>query len=283
MGHILTVGGGNGLTVGGRLDLGEGVPPFITGAANFTTDNSALESDMTVSPNPEIENTTDYDSGIISGWFEINRTVAGSARNIIGGGANNHFRLSFIPSSGFMEFQVRDFSGGTPIRLRFDSDPVTFAQDPGVWHHIVIAWDVAVGYDRMYIDDVDVTNSITNTATGNLNTSWNRWGIGCQPNNSTRGWLGCLSEVYMALGQFLDLDITANRRKFIDGSGNAVYLGDTGELPTGSPAHIYHRLNTALLTGAGSNQGGGGPNPSNNDFNQEFGTITACASAPPTA
>ena len=65
---------------------------------------------------------------------------------------------------------------------------------------------------------------------------------------------GALSDFYFT-NERLKLTVEANRRRFIDASGNPVFLGVNGELPTGTSALIYMRGN---LTDQGVNSGTGG-------------------------
>jgi hypothetical protein len=51
---------------------------------------------------------------------------------------------------------------------------------------------------------------------------------------------GDIAEVYIAVGQWLDLTVQANREKFVLG-GKPVNLGADGSLPTGVAPTIYLR------------------------------------------
>lgn len=54
---------------------------------------------------------------------------------------------------------------------------------------------------------------------------------------------GCQADFYFDFpDSFYDLSVTANRRKFISGSGFPVDLGADGDGPTGSPPAVYHSV-----------------------------------------
>ena len=64
-----------------------------------------------------------------------------------------------------------------------------------------------------------------------------------------------IAEAWFGLGQFLDLSVIANRRKFRDVSGNPVSLGADGSLPTGTPPAVYFSGNASSFA---TNRGNGG-------------------------
>lgn len=128
------------------------------------------------------------------------------------------------------------------------------------WHHLLIAYTATGTKGYVYLDDSDWGGGDIGL-TGNprwksINGGQFRW---ANSFNSDFLW-GSLAEVWMT-PEFVDISVTANRRKFIDASGAAVSLGATGELPTGTQAHFYHQnpfdsFETNLGSGVAGNENG---------------------------
>lgn len=112
------------------------------------------------------------------------------------------------------------------------------------WHHILIAWDVSAAYFKVFKDGVDVTGAST---INNRNLKWGsvtEWIIGeyiPSDGNGSKIDAG-LAEFYFAPGQFLDITVSANLRKFRTSDGKPANLGSTGSSPTGSVPLIYLHL-----------------------------------------
>jgi hypothetical protein len=71
-------------------------------------------------------------------------------------------------------------------------------------------------------------------------------------NNPDYSYTGDMADFYFDQ-TFIDLSVTANRRKFISASGQPVSLGANGELPTGAAPKIFLSGNrTAFQTNRGS-------------------------------
>ncbi len=126
------------------------------------------------------------------------------------------------------------------------------------WMHILFACQtdtvVPPQLAKLYINDVDVTDVITPLTTlFTILTNGLPFFVG--DDTFTDVLLGDLSEFYFAPGQFLDLTVTANRRKFISASGKPVDLGSSGALPTGTAPAIFFSGNAAAFS---TNQGTGG-------------------------
>lgn len=64
-----------------------------------------------------------------------------------------------------------------------------------------------------------------------------------------------MADFWCAPGVFIDFDVEANRRKFIDDSGKPVYLGANGEIPTGTSPSVFF---SGDATTFGNNLGTGG-------------------------
>lgn len=77
--------------------------------------------------------------------------------------------------------------------------------------------------------------------------------------DSTLKFNGCLAELWFDT-TWMDLTVTANRRKFRSAAGQPVFLGTQGQIPTGSQPLIYCSLPTKGLSVASfaTNRGSGG-------------------------
>jgi hypothetical protein len=146
------------------------------------------------------------------------------------------------------------------------------------WHHWMAAgrMDTAALNDSW--DDTDAAMPGT-VATGTLDMTFSG-GLHIASQAGTQAWDGCLGEIWFHMGttsaSFLDPTVEANRRKFIDASGNAVPLGADGELPLGFQPLLYLPGRGAAMA---ANVGSGG------DFIVETGKALPadCPSLPPAA
>lgn len=123
------------------------------------------------------------------------------------------------------------------------------------WHHVLFSVDVANAISHLYIDDVDVTNEITNNDVL-LNWTNSDWAVGAQAFSGAMKINGAIAELYFNPAAYLDFSETPNRRKFIDDSGYPVDLGPSGYKPTGTPPIVYMKTqfnNAGLNSGTGGN------------------------------
>jgi hypothetical protein len=95
------------------------------------------------------------------------------------------------------------------------------------WHHIMIAVDHSVPTQLMYIDDVPATKTdTTNDNTGSMGWVQTDLTLGARVGGSSKqdaDWADFVMDDI-----FLDISVIANRRKFIDASGNPVDIGTDG-------------------------------------------------------
>ena len=122
--------------------------------------------------------------------------------------------------------------------------------------HCLISWDLtlaAAARARLYLEDVNRT-LIDESLNQNVRLSRvDRWTIGA--NNAGQQKLKAnIADLFFDT-QYLDLDVVANRRKFIDATGNPVNLGTTGATPFGSQPLLFHSGTTGNWH---TNKGSGG-------------------------
>lgn len=148
------------------------------------------------------------------------------------------------------------------------------ALSTGTWYQILAAWNTNFTSGnrifQLYINDV-ANGTVSGDSGGAFQVDYTSgaWAVG----SGTSGgqyYDGCMAEMYFAPGQYLDISVSANRRKFIGVDGRPVFLGTTGSLPTGVAPILYLRNPPASF---GTNSGTGG------DL-LVSGTLTACSSSP---
>lgn len=128
------------------------------------------------------------------------------------------------------------------------------ASNPG-WHHLLIGANfIASPVAKVYLDDspLAVTTEFGPTA-GDVDWTANNHFVGAVGDGS--GLLNADLADPWYTKEYLDPDVLANRRKFIDAAGKPVFLGDDGELPTGTDAIAFFSGDT---TGWHLNRGFGG-------------------------
>jgi hypothetical protein len=141
------------------------------------------------------------------------------------------------------------------------------------WTHFVASWDLSVPVLQVYVNgSSDTCSNLGPTATNATipyNTGQDGWCIGslCGGNLLT----GDLADVYFDQANRLDLSVSANLQKFING-GNAVDLGTNCATPTGSQPIICLRGPVATWN---NNVGSGG------SFTIHAGSLSAASSNPP--
>lgn len=120
------------------------------------------------------------------------------------------------------------------------------------WTHFLLSGDLAASRLQLYVNDVSDADVVTNT---NDTIAWSTNAVNALVGQPVEGANGNLADVYCHIGASLDLSTTSNRRKFIDGSGNAVDLGSDGSTPTSSqPILFFH----GAVSGWETNDGSGG-------------------------
>lgn len=188
-------------------------------------------------------------TGIFSAWIRLD---ASNANKYIFGNTGDKCALYF-DSSGRININLTGIVSGD-----FGFRTVNTFTTSATWINVLAAWDTAlsagnkishlyissssdktVAYDTDPIFLVDYT--VADNAVGSNAAAANKFN-------------GCMSEVYFAPGQYLDLSVQANREKFIL-AGKPVSLGADGSTPTGT-APILYLKNPAASFGTNSGTGG---------------------------
>lgn len=140
-------------------------------------------------------------------------------------------------------------ASGPSIRINYRSG---MALELNNWYSILISWNTASSIE-VYINDVLDTPALLTVVAGNINYDLPIYvGSTTVPANQMQA---DAAEIWMDLTTKIDFAVEANRRLFIDPGGKPVFLGENGELPTGSSPDVYLKGPAASW---GTNYGTGG-------------------------
>jgi hypothetical protein len=224
-----------------------GLPTLIADAADFdgTNDYMARGGDLTGIVNGK--------SGILSFWYRVDGGDGGN-RIVIGDQASGRFWLRHS-TGNLLTLYGYSPTGSESIALFSNTAYTTSAS----WLHVLMSWDLATTTTYLYINDVSDKSASSRSA--NLDIDYTLSAdlrIGAQPSGAEK-INGCLAEFYFSPGNYLDLSIKANRRRFITADGKPAQLGIDGSVPTGTAPILYlHLDNGEAVENFATNRGTGG-------------------------
>lgn len=230
-----------------------GKPPasgYVTSAARF---NGATDLELAALA------ATDSPLLLASYWYRLPAAGSWGAPIWVSDPVFNPNDLYDFGNTG-PNISLADITNGANF-LNF-SDPS--AEPTNVWHNVLMAADVnhAAGArpHALYFDDADVTDTTSDAGAA----------FSFLPN--TRGFAICgdefgsfaqvdLADLWWGCSQYIDLSITANRRKFITAGLKPVDLGADGSTPTGTkPTFFLHLAPAALASTFAADKTGNGNN-----------------------
>lgn len=263
--------------ISGNIFIGGGLyNPLGVHFANTTELGTQLTGS---SPYNNFTGLTDGQKGTMSFWIKFSDPVTDGAL-ISCFYLNNYVQ-------GNPNIQVAKFNEGPPyvIGIHLISANGTLMAGPGttnfnfdsnmVWANILTSWDLSVPTMQIYVNDVSDYLDYSAPIVGTMEYSQLNQ---IQTGSGGQRLIGDLADVYINLSTFIDFTVTGNRRKFIDGSGNAVNLGVDGSLPTGTQPEFFYGGIGATTTSWITNLGSTG---SQSDFIVETGLLTGAATNPP--
>lgn len=212
-------------------------PPSAPYQANATTFNG---TDTTFSRTSDLSGNADSKMVTVSFWVKFSAAAgANLLRNQIWSSTESgtgYFMVNRLEVAFGGVFQVfaRNTSGTSILDIRSTSAHT----NANTWIHVMISVDLSnTGKRHLYVDGVDELAVSTYTDDTIDFTRPNHY-VGSD--GGTAQWLnGCLSEVYIAQGQYIDLSSSGNRLKFRSAGGLPVDLGATGSVPTGVAPLVY--------------------------------------------
>ncbi len=202
--------------------VGGAAAPYITSGRDFdgTNDHASLANGPA--------GIVDGKQGLLSYWERVDVSNGGS---IIG---STGFKFSAAcrntPSNAPNIFAA-NAAGAAVLDLRGLT-----VRGTGTWFHVLASWDLVAGVGHLYVSDTDDKNQVT-LVDDTIDYTVASWAIGAEVPTGGR-FSGCLSEIFFHTS-YLDLSVTANRRKFISAGGKPVSLGADGSTPLGVQPLIY--------------------------------------------
>ena len=179
------------------------------------------------------------------------------------------FRLD--GSNGALIYFLKTNSGGNQFEVRRNvANTITVKGETGLeiattatftaaatWYHLLASWDVATaGARHLYISDVSDLNVVTFS---DSTISYEKdIAIGATVAGANF-FHGCMAELFFHTS-YIDLSVTANRRKFITSNGRPADMGPHATRPFGIKPIMYHSVRRGELAGTvfTLNRGSGG-------------------------
>lgn len=239
---------------GKRSRVRRGPLPVVS--AGFAVDGAAFDGSTYLTRGASYTGAADSRSLLMSFWY---RTASWAGNTVLFD--NTGDLVAFSSFGGTFSIYANDAVGTS--KLQIDQHTGVPLPADANWHHVMVAMNTnaAAGLKtaQMYVDDVALTVDVTDAqAAFDIDFTQGNWSIAAYV-DSQFAFVGDLAEFYIAPGQFLDLSVQANRRKFRDGAGKPVSLGATGSTPTGiAPAFFHHLDDGEAPANFGINRGSGG-------------------------
>ena len=169
--------------------------------------------------------------------------------------------------TGKNNIQVRWNNSSNTAMLDATMDQDDHGITTDTWFCILASWGKTETASHVYINDTACPSYTTQAYSSDLDTDQpaSSCTVGSSPTNQGNIYI---SDLYVT-NEYIDLSVTANRRKFIDAAGKPVFCGTTGQLPTGTQALIYSSGGD-LTAHDGSTS----------DWAEPFGTVLAAPSTP---
>lgn len=201
----------------------------------------------------------------ISAWIRINSTAAQTliaSETALAGGT---IRIAAGIAAGGRFYVIGVNSAGTNIL-----DQRSSVLPVGPFIHIIASFDLSNSAKRfIYVDDVsDISQNNTYT-NDTIDFTVADWSIGAIADGTAKLG-GSVAELWCAPGVYLDLSVTANRRKFVTADIDPVDLGATGNTPTGSDPLVF--MSGAIAAWHTNKGTGGGFTLTGTLTADEFGT-----------
>jgi hypothetical protein len=214
---------------------------YMASAVNFDGANDYLLRGADLTGN------ADSKTGLLSLWIKM--TGSDSANQVVFTTANNRIRLRRLATNLF--YVSAQNSAGTTILEMNTANAYTIASG---WSHILASWDLAATTGQLYLNDAsDKAGSDPTPTNDTIDYTDTNYAIGASSAGSAKTDAD-YADMYLWLGTYLDLSVTANRRLFIDVDGRPV--GRSAAYATlGTPIVALHSGLAAWHTNKGT--GGG--------------------------
>lgn len=240
----LKAGGETKIKAGGTLKLGQGEFEPERTPGEFGTQFTPITDYL---QNTDPTGFEDSKSFTLSFWLKRDD---GGVERFYAINPSRKFNPS-IGTAGTFEILGRNSAGSNVLLMTGNTTLNNFVD----WYHIIISVDLTDTAKRhIYINDGAETLNVTTYVDDLIDFTGTSYLLANL--NSNNGCACRLSEFYLNVGEYIDLSVEANRRKFRTADGKPVDLGKFGELPTGSRPEVYmpkgdgvnHSLETASYT-----------------------------------
>ncbi len=206
------------------------------------------------------------DSKQLTASFWVYRDVDKRVQIYDGGGAGQN-AFTIFNGTNYIRLSLQNAAGTQIMQCSSNTSTLSIGQ----WHHVLISFDLSNPSNRhIYINDSAELSSCGTYVDDIIDFTKAQHVL---PDSAVNYLDGSLADVWIDFGKYIDLSREANRRKFIDENGGAVYLGANGEIPTGASPDIFLSGDTATWH---TNKGTGGGFTEN-------GALTDATTAPPGA
>jgi hypothetical protein len=221
--------------------------------AGWTADGVVFNGDQIVQRGGSYVGDVATKTGILSLWAQINNIS--SLVRLYGCGTST-IGLVFTIQNGSIILTCTGPGGvNVDVDLRGTVQPTTD------WVHYLASWDIGANVGSLYVNDVLIDSNINRAADETIGYGNSAWGG--EQSTAFNGIQGMIAEGYFAQNQYLDMTVTANRRKFNQltpgGLLLPVSLGTTGATPTGvAPICYIHIDHGEVASNLSLNRGTGG-------------------------
>jgi len=185
----------------------------------------------------------DSSATLASIWLKVDDAGGDGNLMIITDTTNEHFRVSRNASD---QIEINLENDASTVLWNFTSTNTFNSTTNTGWHHLLFSTDLGGSPTAtVYLDDAVLAGTDnTSPTTGSIDFTPAAWSFGADVSGNNK-LTGSLSEVYIHTVS-LDLAVEANRRKFINSGGKAVFLGADGSIPTGTVPLIFLTGATAI-------------------------------------
>lgn len=117
---------------------------------------------------------------------------------------------------------------------------LTSAITAGSWFHIIFSCDLSSASKRhLYINNSATSPDYSVYSNSIFDFTTNNHAICAGAASGGNTFDGGVSDFWLSFGTYIDISVEDNLRKFIDAEGKPVFLGATGELPTGASPILF--------------------------------------------
>lgn len=221
------------------------IAPYVTAGTDLNGTTQHFEGDATI-----IGPAADSNKLLVSFCYKPSSSGSGVDQILSmndGGSAGHHITYD---NAGELNI-VFDNTAGTAIFVLTTTD-TPIIED--AWNHIILSFDLSVANStRLYVNNqlgTDAPSTFTDdtvewSAIDDFDIGRSTGGVGFLQ--------GCLTEFYLHIGIYRDLNIEYNRRKFINALNQPVNLGADGHVPFNAQPELYLRgAASAFATNLGS-------------------------------